>query len=165
MTDREHRILLIGYGNPGRQDDALGVMLADELQRWKEEQKLDCLYTDSNYQLNLEDAATLSAFDMAVFADASHEKCRHFKIMPLKPSAKTEFTMHAVSPAYVLHICQEVYGRMPEAYLLHIKGYAWEFMGSLTEKAAVNLKLATEFMKQFILDYRRRQMTGTSNMT
>ncbi len=71
--DQNKKILVIGYGNPGRQDDGVGVLLVDDLYQWAEQTQLDFIYTDSNYQLNLEDAATISNFDLVVFADASKE--------------------------------------------------------------------------------------------
>jgi len=59
--------------------------------------------------------------------------------------------MHSVSPAFILNLCQEVYQRIPSAFLLHIKGYEWEFMKDLTPEAGKNLGEATEFLKKKIL--------------
>ena len=88
------KILIIGYGNPGRQDDGLGVFLVDELHKWANEAQLDYIYTDSNYQLNLEDAATISDFHLVVFADASKEEKQAviiiIKLMPNMGEFKNE---------------------------------------------------------------------------
>ena len=46
---------------PGRQDDGLGVMLAEETGKVDRAGKAGThVHTDSNYQLNLEDAAAIS---------------------------------------------------------------------------------------------------------
>jgi hydrogenase maturation protease len=144
-------ILVYGYGNPGRQDDGAGVMLSEKLEKWILDLQLESVQTDSNYQLNLEDAATVSNYDVVIFADASREDLVDFRLDRLEPSDKVEFTMHAVAPAFILHLCREIFKHEPEAYLLHIRGYEWEFMGSMTDRAEKNLSGALHFIQDFIL--------------
>lgn len=153
MTHQKPSILVYGYGNPGRQDDAAGIMLAEQLDNWIVSRKLEDVHTDSNYQLNIEDAATISRYDLVIFADASHEEVDDFRMDPLVASDRVEFTMHAVSPSFILHLSREVFNHEPEAYLLHIKGYEWEFMGSMTEKGKENLSKALHFVQDFILQH------------
>lgn len=152
MTGSRPKILIYGYGNPGRQDDGLGVMLSEELERWCSRLGLDNVRTDSNYQLNLEDASNISGFEIVIFADASREDIPDFRFDPLEPSENAEFSMHAVSPAYVLHLCHQMFNRNLNAYLLHIRGYEWEFMAEMTDRARANLEEAGEFIKRFILE-------------
>jgi hydrogenase maturation protease len=149
---RKTKILVFGYGNPGRQDDGMGVLLVDELYKWAAEYNINYISTDSNYQLNLEDAATVSEYGIIVFADASKEEIENYTFTELKPSAAVDFTMHSVSPGFILHLCGEIFHRQPRAYLLHIKGYSWEFMADPTPEAMKNLKEATDFLKDFILN-------------
>jgi hydrogenase maturation protease len=152
LTGKKPTILIYGYGNPGRQDDGLGVMLAEEMGKWAKVEDLTLVHTDSNYQLNLEDAEGISGFDTVIFADASREDITPFLFEPLVPSEKVEFTMHAVSPAFVLHLCHQLFNRKPKAYLLHIRGYKWEFMKEMTEGACNNLKMAVDHLKKFITE-------------
>ena len=42
------KLLVYAYGNPGRQDDALGPVFIEEIERWLEDEKLDYIETDSN---------------------------------------------------------------------------------------------------------------------
>ena len=153
MTRQKPSILVYGYGNPGRQDDGAGVLLAEKLEQWIGERQLEGIHTDSNYQLNLDDAATISKYDLVIFADASHEELDDFRLDPLEGSDRVEFTMHAVSPSFILHLSKEVFNHEPEAYLLHIKGYEWEFMGSMTEKGEKNMMSALHFVQDFILQH------------
>ena len=67
MTDK--RILLIGYGNPGRADDGLGPALADRI----EALDLPGLTVESDYQLSIEHAALAAGHDIVIFADADGE--------------------------------------------------------------------------------------------
>lgn len=143
-----NKILVYGFGNPGRQDDCLANALIEKTQRWAKKNKINNVEFDSNYQLNIEDAEEISHYDKVIFADASQEPIDDFYLSKVEPSdAKVEFSMHAVSPAYVLDLCNKMYGKTPETYLLHIKGYEWEFMSPMSKKAEKNLHLAFDYLK------------------
>ena len=84
---------------------------------------------------------------MSIFGiEAQKQNISDFKITEVVPNQKTEFTMHAMSPEFVLHLCQSLYDKFPKTYLLHIKGYEFEFLGQPTAKASENLKLARKFL-------------------
>ena len=144
------KLLIYGYGNPGRQDDGLGNLFVDEAQKWAETESLKNISFDSNYQLNIEDAATIAEHDIVVFVDASIEEIDDFIFTELEPNAKVEFSMHSVSPAFVVHLCKDIYPHTPLAYLLHLKGYEWEFKEGITEKALDNFNKAFEYMKPLL---------------
>ena len=148
------KILIYGYGNPGRQDDALGVKLTENIEQWIQKENISDVEVDCNYQLNIEDSERISHSDIVIFADASTENIDDFIFTTVNPSDATiEFTMHAVSPSFVLDLCNKLYQKCPKTYLMHIKGYEWEFMEGLTEDALLNLAKATEFVKGKILEF------------
>ncbi len=142
------KVLIFGYGNPGRQDDALGVLLVEALEQWAKEKNMGSISFDSNYQLNVEDALTISEYDMVIFADASVEPIEHFEVTKVTASQKTEFTMHAMSPDFVLHLCQSLYTKFPATYLVHIKGYEFELKEGLTPNGKENLILAFNYLDE-----------------
>jgi hydrogenase maturation protease len=148
MTELRKRVLVYGYGNPGREDDGLGNEMAKMIQNWIDEHKLGCMTTDSNYQLNIEDAEIMSEWDIVVFVDASKEEnLREYNFSEVKPSdAKVEFTMHAVSPSYVRHLCEKLFNKAPETYILAIKGYEWDFKEGISDCATLNLEQAFQFL-------------------
>jgi len=147
------KILIYGYGNPGREDDGLGCACIDLLKEWLQNQKLENIKLECDYQLNIEEALTLSENDLVVFVDASIEDIDDFCLTRVEAEgSKIEFSMHAVSASYILDLCNKLYSKNPEVYLLHIKGYEWDFKEGLSEKANANLSLATEFLKKRILD-------------
>jgi len=149
------KILFYGYGNPGRQDDALGIRFIEQMEDWVEENDLNNIYFDSNYQLNIEDADTISEYDIVFFVDASTEQLESFEITEVEFSnAQVEFTMHAISPGVVLSLCKQIYEEVPKAFLIHIKGYEWdlEFDKGLTEKAEKNLVEAFKYLKENLSD-------------
>lgn len=144
------KILIYGYGNPGRQDDGLGNLFIEETEKWAIAEGLDNLSFDSNYQLNIEDAANISEHDIVIFVDASLETIEDFLLTKITPSPKVEFSMHSVSAAFVVKLCNDIYSKTPHCYLLHLKGYEWDFKPGLTPKAIENLKKALEFMKPLV---------------
>ncbi len=147
------KILIYGYGNPGRQDDGLGARFVELIDKWIKEEKLENISTDCNYQLNIEDAAVIAEYDTVIFIDASVvEDVEQFRLETIEPNAATiEFTMHAVSTAYVVDLCRKIYGKTPEAYVLHIKAYEFDFKEELTTKAAENMLAAFDFLKGHLM--------------
>ncbi len=147
MKKNPKRVLIYGYGNPGRQDDGLGIEMAQKVKDWIEEHHLTCMQTDENYQLNIEDAEKIHEWDIVVFVDATKEPIHEYKFEAIEPDvAKVEFSMHAVSPAYVLHLSEKLFGRKPEAYVLGIKGFSWDMAEGLTDNAKLNMEQAFQFL-------------------
>jgi hypothetical protein len=66
----------------------------------------------------------------------------------LTPSSVADFTSHLVRPEVVLALARHYYGRSPQAFLLGIRGYAFEFVEELTAGAAVNLQLAVSMLTE-----------------
>lgn len=148
------KILVYGYGNPGRQDDGLGVSCAKKLKEWAEKNFPGTIDVDMNYQLNIEDAEKISHYDKVIFADASCENIHQFAYTPLKPSdAQLEFSMHAIAPAYVLYLCRTLFGKQPVSHLLHIRGYEWGMQEGLTERAKENLEVSLHAMTGLLTNY------------
>jgi hypothetical protein len=87
-----------------------------------------------------------------IFVDASVEELDDFCISKVTENSKITFTTHAASPGYIVDLCKEIYKKAPPAYLIHIKGYEWEFMEGITAKAIENMELAFEYLKPFILN-------------
>lgn len=146
------RILIYAYGNPGRQDDGLGNRFVEELEKWAAENHITGLEFESNYQLNIEDAANISDKDIVIFVDASEEAIEDIDFSLVEPSeGRSEFTTHSASPAFVLALCIQIYNKHPKTYLLQIRGYEWDFKEGLSEKAEKNLKKALEFVEGITL--------------
>jgi len=132
------RVLVLGYGNPGRQDDGLGPEVATIMDSlgWPNLTALD------NYQLNIEDALEVAAHDIVWFVDASKTGAGPYSVHDVLPSPTIDFTSHLVRPEAVLAIARQCYGGAARAFLLAIRGYEFEFVEELTPKAADNLKAA-----------------------
>jgi len=144
------QILIYGYGNPGRQDDGLGIMLSQMLEAWVAENQIIGVEFDNNYQLNIEDAAAIAHKDLVIFADASEEEIEDFCLSQVDGSTKISFTTHAASPDYIVQLCKELFQKEPLVFLLHIKGYEWTFQEGFSEQAQKNLEQALAYMKYLL---------------
>jgi len=145
-------ILLYGYGNPGRKDDGLGSIVIDLVEKWIIKKGIKNISVDSNYQLNIEDAYTIRDYDIVIFVDASIEEIDDFIVTRVEPSDKVNYSMHSVSPSFVLNLCNKLYHYTPETFLLHIKGYEFQLQEGLSEKAQKNFKSAFTFIKNLLVE-------------
>jgi hydrogenase maturation protease len=138
------RVLVLGYGNPGRQDDGLGPAAAQAL----EQLRLPNVRVETGYQLNIEDAAAAVEHDAVLFIDAAAEGPEPFELRQVEPASGMAFTSHIVPPGVLLAICRQCYGRAPRAWLLAIRGYEFELAEGLTERATANLQQALALVER-----------------
>ena len=145
------KVLIYGYGNPGRQDDGLGNAFVNRIRAWVAIEGLHDFFFDSNYQLNIEDAEAIADMDLVIFVDASEEEIDNFCLSKVDGTSEVSFTTHAASPGYIVKLCEELFNKKPLVLLLHIKGYEWEFKEGISEKASANLEVALLYMKKKLL--------------
>ena len=142
--NRAKRILVIGYGNPARQDDGLGPAAAEAVAGMK----LKNVTVDSDYQLMIEDAADVAQHDAVVFVDAELEGSEPFSFKRVYPGSSMSFSTHSATPEGIVSLAEELFHAKCEAYALGIRGYSFEmYTESCTEKARENLKEALGFLK------------------
>lgn len=138
MSAAAQRILVLGYGNPGRQDDGLGPAAAEAIARWN----LPGVTVESSYLLTIEDAAEAALHEQVLFIDASQEHAEPFELRRVEPAPSMAFSSHIVGPQTVLAICEQCYGRAPAGWLLAIRGYEFALAEGLTAPARTNLERA-----------------------
>ena len=139
------KMLLIGFGNPGRLDDGLGPALADAIEKLA----LPGVTVESNYQLTVEDAAEIAEHEVVLFADADVGGAEPFWVERLYPGADDfSFTSHSVEPRAVLTLARRLFQAEPEAYMLGIRGYEFNDFGErLSKQAQANLAAAVEYVE------------------
>jgi len=135
-------VLVLGYGNPGRQDDGLGPAAAAAIERlgWPE------VTTQDNYQLVIEDAVELAAHDIVWFVDATRTGDEACDIQRLTPAEDLDFSSHQVRPEVLLALAAHCCGRAPDAYLAGIRGYEFDFAEGISPRAAANLAQAVALL-------------------
>ncbi len=138
-----NKILLIGYGNPGRLDDGLGPALAAKI----EAKAIEGLSVDSDYQLTVENAFDVSKYESVIFADASINGEEPFSFQTIQAQSPMSFSTHSVSPEAILFFAKTMFQAQTKAYLLGIRGYEFnEFEERLSEGAQRNLDLVFDFI-------------------
>jgi hydrogenase maturation protease len=153
------RLLVLGYGNPGRRDDGLGPAIAEELARLG----IPGVSAESDYQLCLEAAAGLAEAEKAVFVDAALEGPEPFQVRQLHPSANISFSTHAFGPESLLAVCEQAYQRAPEALLVGVRGYEFDIAEGLSQGAQANSRAALEFIKGLIQDWKEGRTWQQAN--
>lgn len=145
------KILLIGYGNPGRLDDGLGPALAEAVAALG----LPGVTVDSDYQLTVEDAAAAAENDVVIFADASVNGEEPFFFREIVAEGTLGFSSHSVDPEAVLAMAVDLFGAKTKGYALGIRGYQFDEFGErLSDKARENLSKACEFIVPILRDKR-----------
>ena len=138
-------LLVIGFGNPGRLDDGLGPALAEAVDKLG----LPGVTAQADYQLTVEDAAEVARHEAVLFADADVAGPEPFWVRRIRPAASPmSFSSHSVEPQAVLALAKQLFGAEPEAYLMGIRGYAFDQFGeTLSEKAQQNLAAAAAYVE------------------
>jgi hydrogenase maturation protease len=145
----DQKILLIGIGNNCRGDDGLGWKFIELV----ESMGLDFISHEYRYQLQVEDAALISEYEVVYFVDASYEKMdKGFELRPCIAFDEEQVSSHAQSPGAILRLANDLYQKFPEAWILAIGGESWEIQTSLSETAERNLVEATSFFAELFFE-------------
>lgn len=138
-------VLILTYGNPSRGDDALGTAMFDLLEK-NPPPGVDLL---TDFQLQIEHATDLQARQYILFIDAGVNCAEPFELQRLSAEKDDSFTTHAMSPASVLSVYQQVYRREPPpAYLLTIRAYEFGLGREMSAAAGKNLAKAYDYLME-----------------
>jgi hydrogenase maturation protease len=141
------KLLIIGVGNSGRRDDGLGWALLDLLKK----EDHDFIKFEYRYQLQIEDAALIALYSRVLFVDATEEiHPEGYSLSILSPKPANSYTSHAIPPAQILYLCQDLYQAYPQCHLLTISGREWGLQLGLSEQARNNLNGAKSFLSEWM---------------
>ncbi len=147
-------VLILAVGNPSRGDDALGPLLLDRLAALREQGgDWDNIELLTDFQLQIEHAVDLENRLLVLFVDASVSCPPPYQFTRLQAVRDTSYTTHALTPAAVLHVYEEINRTpAPPAFLLAIRGHSFELGESLTLAATENLQLTLKFLQHLLND-------------
>ncbi|TAK60319.1 hydrogenase maturation protease [Methylobacter sp.] len=154
-------VLLFGYGNLSRGDDALGPLLLEYAESYC---GLDAIEILSDFQLQIEHALDLENRRLVLFVDASVACANAFDFALLEPAKDKSYTTHAMSPAAVLDVYQSIKNQAPPpCFLLSIKAEQFELGDGLSSNAENNLVQACSFAGRLLsnpdLDFWLKQVS------
>jgi hydrogenase maturation protease len=126
------RIVIIGYGNTLRGDDAVGWLAAEALSGSVDEAKVTVL---TRHQLAPELAETISSFDVALFVDATQNGAPgDLRCDEVVPRLTDSGLTHSASPEALLVLARELYGSAPRAFLFSLCGESFELEERLSPR-------------------------------
>lgn len=154
-------VLLFGYGNLSRGDDALGPLLLEYAEIHCD---LDAIELLTDFQLQIEHALDLENRNLVLFVDASVACVDAFDFSVLEPARDKSYTTHAMSPAAVLDVYQSIKKQTPPpCFLLSIKAEKFELGDGLSANAKTNLVEACSFTGRLLsnpdVDFWLKQVT------
>ena len=153
--------LVSGYGNPDRQDDgvawhvlhALAVRMGlpapdsyeDDFPRNK---KLDFAF---HLQLTPEMAEDIARYQRVCFVDAhTGSVSSQVQLIPIEGQFQHSPFTHHLTPQSLLSMCQTLYGKAPQAALLSLRGYRFEFERELSPETAALVPQALELIQKWL---------------
>jgi hydrogenase maturation protease len=145
-------ILIFGWGNPSRGDDALGPSLIGRIEaarprhpEWGEVMLL------TDFQLQPEHALDLEGRECVLFVDASVSCTAPYAFGRLLPERDIGYTTHAMKPAALLAVFRQVTGREPPpAWLLTVRGESFELGEPFSDGARAHLDAAVGFVESLL---------------
>lgn len=139
-------ILILGYGNSLRSDDAAGRQVAEKIaqQQWQNVQSL------SLHQLTPELAETLSQAQAVIFVDVIASQALTITVEPLEPTAISNNWSHAADPRSLLALAQTLYGKAPPAWWVLIPGVNFAIGEALSKVTQAGVLEAIKAIKQLV---------------
>ena len=115
-------VVVIGYGNPQRGDDAIGQAVVSQVQALNLPEIEACTVT----QLTPELASKLAAADCAIFVDACKLASADVRVKPItacgsEPSGSVvPASGHSCDPCSLLALASSAYGHCPQAWWVEV---------------------------------------------
>ncbi|MCC7355033.1 MAG: hydrogenase maturation protease [Anaerolineae bacterium] len=151
------RTLIIGYGNPDREDDGVAWHILHRLaERWgravspiTESGGLNQLDESpallAILQLTPELAEEIARYDYVCFVDAHTGAYNEdIRFQPIASNFQTSPFTHHLTPESCLFLAATLYGHAPRARVLSVRGYRFGFSRTLSPETAALVEEAVE---------------------
>ncbi len=143
-------VLVFGWGNPSRGDDAIGPILVEQLVALPTTPPGSVEYL-TDFQLQVEHALDLAGRQRVLFVDASLNCAAPFEVTALMATRDMSFTTHAMSPQAVMQVFRNLHGiEPPPCTLLAIHGESFELGEPPSDAARANLTLAVSWCRRWL---------------
>lgn len=140
-------VLILGWGNLSRGDDALGPLLLDALHDRLPDALRDQVEFLDEFQLKIEHALDLVGRRHVLLVCASPAGAAPFEATQPLPVADPSYTTQALSPPGLLHLYQELHATLPPpCTLLTIRGERFELREAPSAQALQNLDAALRWV-------------------
>jgi hydrogenase maturation protease len=146
-TQNSKLILVIGYGNDLRGDDAVGPRVAAAVAEWD----APGVRALAVHQLTPELAETLAAADLAIFVDASASpEQEEVEIQLTAPADRDTALGHTCAPRMLLALAESLYGSRPPAWSITVPAQSFALGAGLSPAAERGLAAALQRISELI---------------
>jgi hydrogenase maturation protease len=144
-------LLVFGWGNLSRGDDALGPMFVEQLRARVGDAGEGRVEFLDEFQLQVEHALDLVGRERVLFVDASLSCTAPFEVTTVQPARDASFTSHAMSPESVLQVFRDLHhAAPPPCTLLAIRGSDFELGEPPGTSAQAHLALALAWGQRWL---------------
>jgi hydrogenase maturation protease len=144
-------LLVLGWGNLSRGDDALGPLCVAALQDALPLHLKNRVEFLEDYQLQIEFALDLVGRERVLFIDASLSCAAPFEVHAAQPQRDSTISTHALSPEALLQVFSDLQGHAPPpATVLAIRGEEFELGKSMTASAQAHLAAAVTWANDWM---------------
>jgi hydrogenase maturation protease len=163
------RTLVIGYGNPDRQDDGVASHVLDRLSQIFEQPAQvsaeDLVRSDEavdlliQLQLTPEMVEAFVNYDQVIFVDAhTGEDQPDIEIKEVRSNYQTSPLTHHMTPETCMALLKGLYQKDPRGILVSIRGYEFGFTRSLSRRTMQSVGAAVEeILKRRKNDFSKNQ--------
>jgi hydrogenase maturation protease len=152
------KILIIGYGNPLRGDDAIGWLAARDLSQTVSSPDVEVLMC---HQLTPELADNLQHCDAVLFIDARRDgEPGELRVERISPRTDPPNFSHEISPAALLQLCNQLSGKSPAAFLVSLCGECFELKEGLSSRATAGFPHLMALVNQLTFSKLHQPATG-----
>jgi hydrogenase maturation protease len=158
-------ILILGYGNPDREDDGvawhvlraltikLGLVPPDSYEdEFPESSHIDFAF---HLQLTPEMAEEVAGYEHVCFIDAhTGDIPEPVRLIPVESKFQNSPFTHHLTPQSLLSMCETIYGKKPEAVLLSVLGHRFLFTRDLSRETADLVPQAVELIWNWLQEGR-----------
>jgi len=143
-------LLVFGWGNRSRGDDALGPLCVERL-RAELAPRDDIEYLD-DYQLMVEHVLDLQGRRRVLLIDASLACAPPFETLALRAAADGSISSHSLSPQALLQVYRELHDEAPPpCTLLAIRGLRFELGEPPSATALAHLDCALQWARGWLV--------------
>jgi hydrogenase maturation protease len=157
-----NKALIIGYGNPDREDDgvawhilrALTVKLGLESPESYEDEFPESALVDFAFYLQLtpEMAEEISAYEYVCFVDAHTGHIPEpIRLIDVQSEFQHSPFTHHLTPQSLLSMCETIYEKKPDAALLSVLGHRFLFTRQLSYETARLVPPAVELIGDWLI--------------
>jgi hydrogenase maturation protease len=141
-------ILVLGYGNPLRGDDAVGPQIAQAVALWA----LPGVRTLALHQLTPELAAVLAEVRYVLFVDGyrTDATAATVELRVIAPHNQAQLAAHTGDPRALLALTNAVYGHSPRAWLLTVPATSFDYGADLSHVARAGVASTLPLIRDLI---------------